>query len=73
MRQRDRLAAYNERVKLVATTSNAIGLAFIALGIVRPTVDPDLSIGLAGTVFGVIGLACHGASHYILKHLEMEP
>ncbi|WP_299845710.1 hypothetical protein [uncultured Jannaschia sp.] len=72
MRQRDRLVTYNERVKLMATTINAIGLAFVALGIVRPTVDPDLTIGLAGTVFGLIGLACHGAAHYILRYMEMK-
>ena len=73
MRRRDTLTSYNERVKLVALSSNAVGLAFVALGIVRPAVDPDLSISLSGTVFGIVGLACHGAAHYILTKLEMDP
>ena len=73
MRQRDDLAAHNERVKLTASTSNAVGLAFIALGVVRPVVDPEVTLGLTGLVFGVIGLACHAAAHYILRQLEMNP
>ena len=39
MRRRDRLAGFNERAKLAATSVNAVGLAFIALGVVRPLVD----------------------------------
>ena len=42
MRRRDELAAHNERVKLQATTSNAVGLAVLALGVVRPLIDPDV-------------------------------
>lgn len=34
MRQRDRVGAHNERVKLLANSINAIGLAFVALGVV---------------------------------------
>ena len=35
MRQRDPVGGHNERVKLLGTSINAIGLAFIALGVVR--------------------------------------
>lgn len=70
MRRRDKLAAHNERVKLMASTINAIGLAFIALGIVRPVVDPETAIGIGGIVFGVVGLVCHAVAHYILKQME---
>ena len=66
MRRRDELGAHNERVKLTATTINAIGLAFIALGVVRPFVDPETSLAIGSVVFGMIGLVCHAAAHYIL-------
>ena len=72
MRRRDRLGAHNERVKLGANSVNAVGLAFVALGIVRPLVDPDVNIGIAGFVFGTTGLALHALAHYILKQLETE-
>jgi hypothetical protein len=67
MRRRDELAAHNERVKLTATTINAIGLAFIALGIVRPFVDPETPVAV-----GVVGLVCHAVAHYILKQMETD-
>ena len=72
MRRRDELGAHNERVKLTATTINAIGLAFIALGVVRPFVDPEASLAIGGIVFGAIGLVCHAAAHYILKQMETD-
>ncbi len=73
MRQRDELTAYNERVKLMSSTSNAVGLALLALGILRPAIDPDLSIGLTGMVYGALGVACHVGAHYVLKELRMTP
>ena len=72
MRQRDRLGAHNERVKLSANSVNAVGLAFVALGIVRPLVDPDVGLALASFVFGATGLALHGLAHYVLRQLETE-
>lgn len=72
MRRRDELGAHNERVKLTATTINAIGLAFVALGIIRPFVDDSTTPSLTSVVFGVIGLVSHGAAHYILKQLETD-
>ena len=55
MQLRDQIAAINERIKLLATTVNTIGLTLVALGILRPAIDPDLSIGVIGAAYGVLG------------------
>ena len=72
MRRRDELGAHNERVKLGANSVNAVGLAFVAFGIVRPLVDPDVGLSLASIVFAGAGLALHCLAHYILKQLETD-
>ena len=70
MQLRDQIAAINERIKLLATTVNTIGLTLVALGILRPAIDPDLSIGVIGAAYGVLGVASHIAAHYILREMR---
>ena len=72
MRRRDELAAHNERVKLQATTSNAVGLAVLALGVVRPLIVPDVPIEWSIVIFGAVALAGHALAYYILKQLELD-
>lgn len=72
MRQRDELGAHNERVKLGANSVNAVGLAFVALGLVRPLVDPEIGLSFSSFAFAATGLVLHALAHYILKQLETD-
>ena len=66
MWQRDKIGAFNERVKLRATSINAIGLAFAAVGAVQPIVEsrqPDLD-----TLGWTVGaLVLHAIANYIVS------
>jgi hypothetical protein len=72
MRQRDPVGGHNERLKLLATSINAIGLAFIALGVVRPIVDTTVSLNLDSIAYLVGALALHGLAHYIVSQVEID-
>ena len=72
MRRRDDLAAYNERVKIRATTANAVGLAVLALGTARPLIDDDVPITWKIGLFCFVALAGHLAANYILGRLETD-
>ena len=72
MKPRDPLAKFNERVKLAATSVNAVGLAFVGLGFVRPLIDAEVAFGPPEMGFATIGLACHASAHYILRYLRKD-
>ena len=60
MRRRDDLAIHNERVKLIAAISTAVGLAFFGLGFARPVVDdtvPSTPMAAFSVLIGVVGVA----------------
>lgn len=63
----DAVAAYNERVKLVAATANAIALALVAVAIIRPLIETGASLSLW---WSLGGLALHMFSHYVLGRLR---
>ncbi|MBC7145571.1 MAG: hypothetical protein H5U24_09225 [Thioclava marina] len=68
----DDLAIYNERQKVMATSVNAIGLALVGFAILKPVVEQNRHDPVQLMVWGIIGLALHGISHYILGNLKKE-
>ena len=60
------MAANDERVKLLAGFSNAIGIGLIGFAILRPLTEDIGNAKLSTLWWGVAGLAFHGISHYIL-------
>ncbi|WP_435168193.1 hypothetical protein [Falsirhodobacter sp. 1013] len=68
--QRDPLASYNERVKLVASFYNAIGLGMIAVGVLRPLSEGTGISALSISVWIVGGLAFHVLALYILRYMK---
>lgn len=69
--ERDDLLAFNERVKLLANFVNALGLGLIGFAILRPLTE-SLASGAswAALGWGIVGLAMHGLSHYILGNIR---
>lgn len=65
-------AARNERLKLRATSANAIGLAFGAVGFIQPIVAGDLIIVAVAKVAicAVIGYVFHNYAMQVLGRLE---
>ncbi|AUC55002.1 MAG: hypothetical protein ACU0CC_20745 [Sagittula sp.] len=71
-RLRDELLVYNERIKLVATSLNAIALGLLGFAVLRPATDTALSLELSSLWWAVIALAFHALSHYMLGRLHKE-
>lgn len=69
---RDPLAAYNERVKLLAGFVNAIALGLIGFAILRPLTESLENANLSTLWWGVAGLALHGIAYYILGQIRKE-
>jgi hypothetical protein len=69
---RDPLAAYNERVKLLANFINAIGLGLIGFAILRPLTEDLGNASLSTLSWRAVGLALHGFSHYVLTLIRKE-
>ncbi|PZX16059.1 hypothetical protein LX81_02333 [Palleronia aestuarii] len=68
---RDALATFNERVKLLATSVNTIGLGLIGVAVVRPLTESFSNAG--DTIWWLLaGLAMHGLSHYVLRYMRKE-
>ena len=65
--RRDPVAAHNERVKLMATSLNAIGLGLIGFAILRPLTENPAGLGLTSLWWAAAGLVVHGVSHYVLE------
>ena len=72
MRRRDEVGAHNERMKMIATSINAIGLGVIGLGTVRPFLDPEIGIGIAVGASVVVALVLHGLALYVLGKVETD-
>ena len=69
---RDKLAAFNERVKLFAGFLNATGIGLIGFAVLRPLTDiQGGGLGVSAW-WGIVGLALHGAAHYVLGHLRKD-
>jgi hypothetical protein len=63
----DPVAIHNERMKLVAASVNALGLALLALGALQPLVVSGAAPSPGWTV---VGLALHGVAHYVFGRLR---
>lgn len=61
--------AREERIKLVATTANTVGLAFVGFALVRPLVEGD-PLGWDAVTFSALAFAAHGVAHYVLGKLD---
>ena len=72
MRRRDDLTIHNERVKWWATTINAVGLGFFALGFARPLIDSNVPLDARALVSLAYFVVSGGASHYVLGRLKTE-
>jgi hypothetical protein len=62
---RDPLATNNERVKLFAGFSNAIGIGLIAFAALRPLTESLANASASMVWWTLAGLALHGLAHYI--------
>jgi hypothetical protein len=71
-RVRDAVAAYNKRIDLLISTSNALALAFFGLAFVKPMVDGTMALDGAAAVSVAVGLAMHGVAHYVTRYVEKE-
>jgi hypothetical protein len=60
---RDAVAAYDERVKLLATTPNAVALALVAAAFIRALAETCASVS---PWWSAMGLARHSFSHHRL-------
>jgi hypothetical protein len=72
MRRRDPLVTHNERVKLLATTLNALGLGLFGYAVLRPMVDGGVRLDAVFAVWCATGLALHVVAHYLLAYPEKE-
>lgn len=63
----DRIAVFNERVRIIADLFKNIGLAVFVLSILRPWLDSDLA---ASWPAGAAGLAIWSVSLYIVGHMK---
>jgi Co/Zn/Cd efflux system component len=68
----DPIAAYNERVKLLAGFVNAVALGLIGFAILRPLTESLQNASLSTMWWGLAGLALHGIAHYILGQIRKE-
>lgn len=69
---RDRLGAFNERVKLFCGFLNALALGLVGFAVLRPLTDDPLSLDVASAGWGLAGLAIHGLAHYFLRYVRKE-
>lgn len=68
----DALATFNERVKLLASSVNTVGLGMIGLAVIRPLIDSlDNATSKAGSWLAA-GLVMHVLSNYSLRYLRKD-
>ena len=70
--ERDKLASFNERVKLLAGFLNALGLGLIGFAVLRPLTEVPFSTAGLSISWGTLGLVMHGIALYILRYLRRE-
>ncbi len=65
-------AARNKRLKLRATSANAVGLAFVAIGFIQPLVIGDFSLSavLKLVICAAFGYIFHNYAMQVLERLE---
>lgn len=68
----DPIATSNERVKLLAGFVNAVALGLIGFAILRPLTESLANASFSTLWWGIVGLALHGISHYILGPIRKE-
>lgn len=66
----DPVVVYNERLKLFASSLNAIALGLIGFAILRPISESVSLLSITSLWWGAVGLVLHGVSHYILGNLK---
>jgi len=71
-RQRDPLASFNERVKILAQFLNAIALGAIGFAVLRPLTESLSNWDLNAFWWLIVGLAIHGVAHYVLRYMHKE-
>jgi hypothetical protein len=64
---KDRIAAHNERVKLLSGLFNSLGIGLIVLSLLRPLTD---DVASPSYIWAAIGLALHSISYYIVKYIR---
>jgi hypothetical protein len=63
-------AGWNERLKLLATSLNAVGLAFLGLGALGPLLSGLDRPAVQYALCGVISVALHVIAQWVLRWLE---
>ena len=66
------MAIHNERVKLGATTSSAVGLGFFGLGFVRPLINDPGSLDVLSVFYAIVGVMGIGGAYIALRYLETD-
>ena len=72
MWRRDEVGAFNERLRMIATSINAIGLGVIGLGTVRPFIDPAVGFTLVVPASFAAALVLHGIALYIVSKVRTD-
>lgn len=70
--ERDALTTHNERMKLMATFNNAMGLGLVAVGVLRPISEGTGGTALSFALWIGAGLAFHMLGLYILRYMRKE-
>ena len=70
---RDDLLVWNERVKLFAGFVNAVALGLIGFAVLKPVTEDIANLTGLTVWWGIVGLAFHGVSHYIVGHMRKVP
>jgi hypothetical protein len=72
VRRRDPIATWNERVKLLAVTLNAVAIGLLGFAVLRPATEDVAMLSFTSGFWAVVGLAFHGFAHYVLSMLRKE-
>ena len=72
MWRRDEVGAFNERLKMIATSINAIGLGVIGLGTVRPFINPEVGFILVVPASFAASLVLHSLALYIVNKVRTD-
>lgn len=65
---RDPISAFNERIKLIATSINALGIGLVGFAILRPITASLANVNSSMLWWILAGLAMHAISLYILGY-----
>ena len=68
----DRLAIYNERVKLAAGFVNATALGVLGFAVLRPATENLFSLDRSTAGWSLAAVAAHVGAHYMLGYVRKE-